>query len=527
MNAIPSPTVQSRADKQSAAIGLLGAISARPSAQKSTGFQAALEEQQSTPGLFADPADQSKPVRADDRRPENTNTEQRTLEKPASGEEPSTPSMDVAADEPLPASDAQPRVRTLGDPAPVIAESDAPSMAVVSSVVSASTRPPTAAVRPERAGATESPSPVVTRQQSAQVASSESAGTQSDARSPVDGQSKPPSPTDPLRLITPRAQSNATTAAETGSQPPAAQTGVISTMTARSSSTAAARFESARQAGDQGIASAAGSAASHSSSVVAGIVPMAAPSSVSTPVAPGGTPSVGGTGGAGSVGATSNSGGPVVRGPVGLDPNPRGRVSPQPVTVRLRTDPSMPNAATAGEAEAASKQLGHALTRMFHFKSSNLTMFMHPDTLGKLKVQMQVQAGVVSARFEATSDVTRRLLEQNVDALRGALESRGLRADRIEIVSIPDWQSPRPDATSSPSGAPTRETSLLSQGQQQSSFGDSASDRRDSRGALGGESLQPVRAERAEPAAVAGVNVAGPAMTLAMLNMRLELDAVA
>lgn len=68
---------------------------------------------------------------------------------------------------------------------------------------------------------------------------------------------------------------------------------------------------------------------------------------------------------------------------------------------------------------------------------------MNPESLGKLRVQMTIDNGTISARFEATSEATKNLLSQNINALRRALESRGLTASNIEVVSIPDWSKPQ------------------------------------------------------------------------------------
>ena len=87
--------------------------------------------------------------------------------------------------------------------------------------------------------------------------------------------------------------------------------------------------------------------------------------------------------------------------------------------------------------------MARGLASAFRNKVGQLTLWKNPESLGKLRVQMTIDNGTISARFEATSEATKNLLSQNIDALRGALESRGLTASNIEVVSIPDWSKPQ------------------------------------------------------------------------------------
>lgn len=70
----------------------------------------------------------------------------------------------------------------------------------------------------------------------------------------------------------------------------------------------------------------------------------------------------------------------------------------------------------------------------------NVTLRMNPGDLGVLHAKLTVQDARVNADFIATTDVARDLLNQSVDTLRSALETRGLSVDSITI-SGPEGQS--------------------------------------------------------------------------------------
>lgn len=69
-----------------------------------------------------------------------------------------------------------------------------------------------------------------------------------------------------------------------------------------------------------------------------------------------------------------------------------------------------------------------------------VTLRMNPGDLGVLHAKLTVQDARVNAHFIATTDVARDLLNQSVDTLRSALETRGLSVDSITI-SGPEGQS--------------------------------------------------------------------------------------
>lgn len=62
-----------------------------------------------------------------------------------------------------------------------------------------------------------------------------------------------------------------------------------------------------------------------------------------------------------------------------------------------------------------------------------VTMRLNPEKLGAVQVRLDVQDGQVAAAFRVESPEARRLLDQELPALRSALEARGLDVDRIHI----------------------------------------------------------------------------------------------
>lgn len=99
-----------------------------------------------------------------------------------------------------------------------------------------------------------------------------------------------------------------------------------------------------------------------------------------------------------------------------------------------------------------------------------VTLRLQPESLGSLRIQLDIQQGQVRASFEAATPEARDLLSKSVETLRAALESRGLGVERIQVslAQSGDGAGRSPD-----------------QGQQQSSrqFGHDAGDGR-SRGSF-------------------------------------------
>ncbi len=71
-------------------------------------------------------------------------------------------------------------------------------------------------------------------------------------------------------------------------------------------------------------------------------------------------------------------------------------------------------------------------------------MRLEPESLGALRIQMQMSQGRVTVQFHAETAEARVLLNQHVQTLRHAMESHGLKLDGVQIHTLS-----RPGATSS------------------------------------------------------------------------------
>jgi len=71
-----------------------------------------------------------------------------------------------------------------------------------------------------------------------------------------------------------------------------------------------------------------------------------------------------------------------------------------------------------------------------------VTLKLRPDALGELTVRISVKGATVDARLRASTAEAHRLLEQSVESLRAALETRGLQAGRIEVEPTPHGTRP-------------------------------------------------------------------------------------
>lgn len=80
-----------------------------------------------------------------------------------------------------------------------------------------------------------------------------------------------------------------------------------------------------------------------------------------------------------------------------------------------------------------------------------VTLRMHPESLGQVRVQLGMEGQSVSARFEAATPEARDLLDRSLGALRSSLESRGLHVERLHV----NLAAPDPEGAVSPPQRPT------------------------------------------------------------------------
>jgi hypothetical protein len=119
---------------------------------------------------------------------------------------------------------------------------------------------------------------------------------------------------------------------------------------------------------------------------------------------------------------------------------------------RAMTTPTVFKAVPAGRPapgapETFTAQLKRGLAAVLRQNGGSVTVRLAPASLGPVRIQMELQDGQVSARFDVAGSEARRLLESNLGVLRDTLEARGLRVDDLHV-------SIRPELAGSKEGLP-------------------------------------------------------------------------
>lgn len=499
----PASAVQARASSQSAAIALLGAgIS---SANHDDSFAGSLESeskrQAAAQGLFSDKSAGARPdPRAD--RPTSDSSRHTGVREPKPA-----PSSDDVRTGPLSGRPQDQRSGPLGH-----AEPDSDSSLISSDV---SFIPGTAAtIDANPVGAITNPL-AQNPQSAANPSVSESA-----AEPQQNGENSPKSqrPTDPLRLIVPpqtTASGQAPTAPETATAPTTPQSASISHADTKPISVR-------KHSGASTQVGASSGTPVHSTM----------PSGAAT------TPTVSGPSAApqsGAVtGASAANGGSLVAGFDQITPtrHGNGRVTEQPVTLKFKLAPQTNNAAqqlNETEVAAAETQIARGLTAAFRQNTPQVTLWMSPETLGKVRIQLTFDQGTISARFEATCEATKDLLAQNMSALRDALQSRGLTANQIDVATIPDWsQQSGPQSGNGEGRGTSQQSPNQSASDGNSPFGQGGQRQQGAPEHSKGWSALPQGngANKPDGSAQAQISLTVDSR-LMMLNAQLELDAVA
>lgn len=88
-----------------------------------------------------------------------------------------------------------------------------------------------------------------------------------------------------------------------------------------------------------------------------------------------------------------------------------------------------------GEQAEAAPQIAKGLASLLMRKGGSMQINLRPEALGRVRVDLTMSEGVVSARLEAETEPARQLLTQDIGRLRTMLEQRGMRVERLEVVS--------------------------------------------------------------------------------------------
>ncbi|MGH7243682.1 MAG: flagellar hook-length control protein FliK [Phycisphaerales bacterium] len=415
----PASAIQARASSQSAAIALLGAGTSSLNEGESSFADSLASEskrQNSPQSLFSDKANTVRP---------NSAAELQTRKDSRRKDDPDPRPSAQATDDPRPDPiDRKPRSairqETRSDDASTTNANPIDTTAVAENVQSANPSTPNV-------------NPAATEQQA--QASNTAAQTSAEETKTQAASSKAQKPTDPLRLIVPQQQAASEDAPITG------QT-VVSQGVAQNATTPQTTTKQPTTRASENSSNSTGTTTQVNSTMTVGSAVGVHNGAVTAATANEGTSAVGG------ITASTGSGGGTTGGtPLDQVLPPKiggGKAIEHPVTLKLKLGPPTSSSTpqlTETEITAAETQIGRGLTAAFRQNTPQVTLWMSPETLGKVRIQLTFDQGNISARFEATSDATKDLLAQNMGALRDALQSRGLTAQHIEVVSIPDWSN--------------------------------------------------------------------------------------
>lgn len=84
------------------------------------------------------------------------------------------------------------------------------------------------------------------------------------------------------------------------------------------------------------------------------------------------------------------------------------------------------------EPRQVTEQVLRGLRSVVQQRGGNLTLRLHPPDLGSLRIHVEMHNGVVSAMFQASSELVRNLLSRDMGTLRQALEAHGLTVERLQ-----------------------------------------------------------------------------------------------
>jgi|GEM_PF-2238868 len=117
-----------------------------------------------------------------------------------------------------------------------------------------------------------------------------------------------------------------------------------------------------------------------------------------------------------------------------------------------KTAPRTANTSKAGVLRQAAsrdqsgvlRQVQQGLAKLLKADGGSTTLRLNPKSLGEVTVHLQVQHGKAEARLTPTNDVARSLLQSGLKELKAALETRGLRVERLTVDPVPHKPSAEP-----------------------------------------------------------------------------------
>ena len=90
-------------------------------------------------------------------------------------------------------------------------------------------------------------------------------------------------------------------------------------------------------------------------------------------------------------------------------------------------------AASKVDAPKVLRQVENAFIKTLAGGVKQLTVQLSPEDLGKLSVSLQLQGKEVSAMIRAESPEAARIINENIDVIKNALENQGLKVDKLDV----------------------------------------------------------------------------------------------
>lgn len=98
---------------------------------------------------------------------------------------------------------------------------------------------------------------------------------------------------------------------------------------------------------------------------------------------------------------------------------------------------SSAGSARSGEMSALESLVARGLSASLAQRGGTMTMRLMPESLGAMRIQMDVQQGSVSVSLDVASVQAHRLLSESIDTLRASLEAKGLAVEKLGVNLTP------------------------------------------------------------------------------------------
>lgn len=102
-------------------------------------------------------------------------------------------------------------------------------------------------------------------------------------------------------------------------------------------------------------------------------------------------------------------------------------------TTQPKTSLAQPNQQESAQ-QAFEASVARGLGAAVRQRGGTITVQLQPEALGSLRIRMDIERGVVTARFDASTAQARDLLTKNMEMLRTSLEARGLSVDKLQVT---------------------------------------------------------------------------------------------